>query len=213
MHSNSTINPAPCSWRKALRSKEDPVQPRINQQIEDHNDLLVTSKCLAFEVESGLGCLEQRGELHRMQNKVNARGVLLVLKQNASVSERRNRVGWKGARFPPACASACFQRPRCPPYLRVASPRPDGALREDVPPSVGGKFALPALPCSSVPPFVLITRVRTASETRNRFLLQPLFLELIIQTDLLQTFILFLEMALLLTACSPVVLYRAADLL
>lgn len=92
-------------------------------------------------------------------------------------------------------------------------PRPDGALREDVPPSVGGKFALPALPCSSVPPFVLITRVRTAGETRNRFLLQPRFLELIIQTDLLQTFILFLEMALLLTACSPVVLYRAADLL
>ena len=69
------------------------MQPRINQQSEDHNGLLVTSKCLAFEVESGLGCLEQRGELHRMQNKVKARGVLLVLKQNASVSERRNRVG------------------------------------------------------------------------------------------------------------------------
>lgn len=39
------------------------------------------------------------------------------------------------------------------------------------------------------------------------------FLELIIHTDLLQTLILFLEMALLLTVCSPVVLYQAADLL
>ena len=63
-------------------------------------------------------------------------------------------------------------------------------------------------------PFVPITHVRrTARDTRNRFLLQPLFLELIIQTALLQTFILFLEMAFLLAACSPVVLYGAADLL
>ena len=113
----------------------------------------------------------------------------------------------------PACASAASAEAAAPPHLRVASPRPGGALREHVPPSVRGKLALPALPCPSVPPSVVIPRVRTASEMRNRFLLQPLFLELIIQTDLLQTFILFLEVALLLTACSPVVLYRAAALL
>ena len=52
-------NPAPRSWRKTPRSKQDPVPPKINQQSEDHDGLLcgflVTSRCLAFEVESGLG--------------------------------------------------------------------------------------------------------------------------------------------------------------
>lgn len=99
----------------------------------------------------------------------------MVLKQNASVSRGRNRVGWKGACFAPACASAASAEAAAPPHLRVACPRSDRALREHVPPSVRGKLALPALPCPSVPPSVVIPRVRTASETRNRFLLQPLF--------------------------------------
>ena len=59
---------------------------------------------------------------------------------------------------------------------QVASPCMDEALRENVPPYVGGKFAFTSFPCSSVPPFVLIIHVRRkASDTSNHFLLQPLF--------------------------------------
>lgn len=91
--------------------------------------------------------------------------------------KQRKKPRWmERSALSPACASAASAEAAAPPHLRVASPRPGGALREHVPPSVRGKLASPALPCPSVPSSVVIPRARTASETRNRFLLQPPFL-------------------------------------
>ena len=209
-------NPAPRSWRKTppqqgrpSAAKNKPTKRRSWWSPWRLPCGLPDALHLKWNLD--WGGLEQGGGLHRVQNKVKARGVLLVLK--CFCKQRRARVGWKRECFP-LPASACFHGGRVSslPGGGLPTPRPGAAWRNAS--FCRREICFAGSPLLLWPPFVLITHVRrTACDTRNRFLLQSLFLELIIQTALLQTSILFLEMAFLLAACSPVVLYGAADLL
>lgn len=85
-----------------------------------------------------------------MQNKVKARGVLLVLK--CFCKQKKSPRWMKTSVLPSARICVLPRRPRCPPYRAGASPRPDGALvRKCLLPSEGNLLCrLSAAPLASL---------------------------------------------------------------